>query len=133
MSQNNSEVSGWAGWAAFAGFMMILLGSFQAISGLTAVFKQEFFVVTPSNLLVLDITTWGWLHLLLGAIIIFAGLAVLNGKVWGRIIGVIMALTSAIANMAFIDIYPFWAIMIIAMDILIIFALVVHGSELRSE
>ncbi|HSX58242.1 MAG TPA: hypothetical protein VLE47_03200 [Candidatus Saccharimonadales bacterium] len=133
MSQNNSEVTGWAGWAAFAGFLMILVGSFQALSGLTAIFKKEFFVVAPQNLLVFDITTWGWVHLALGALIIFAGVAVLNGKVWGRFIGVVIAMTSALANMAFLNVYPFWSILIIVVDILVIYALIVHGHELREE
>lgn len=130
MSQNNSEFSGWAGWAAFAGIMMILLGAFQAITGLTAVFNDEYFVVGPERLLVFDFTTWGWVHLLLGALVTFAGFAVLNGRAWGRTIGVVMAATSAIANMAFIGVYPFWSILVIVVDVIIIYSLIVHGSEL---
>ncbi len=130
MSQNNSEMTGWAGWAAFAGIVMILLGFLHGISGLTAIFRQQFFLVTPNNLLVFDYTTWGWIHLALGILVIFAGFAVLNGRVWGRVLGVIIASVGAIANTAFLPTYPIWSIVMLVIDFVVIYALIVHGSEL---
>ena len=123
--------SNWAtGFIMFAGVMMILAGSFQAFAGLVAIFENEFYVTTPNYLLQLDATSWGWIHLLLGLLVVFAGFAVLNGMVWGRIIGVILAALSAFANFAFIPYSPFWSTLIIAVDIFVIWALTAHGRDI---
>ena len=132
MATNNSnQVTGWVGWVAFASFMMMLGGFFQAFEGLTAIVKDQFFVVTPSALISVDVSTWGWIHLLVGILLIFAGSAVMQGKIWGRTLGVLLALASAIVNLAFIPYYPIWSILIIVVDVLVVYALVVHGGELR--
>ena len=93
----------------FAGVMMIMAGGFQSLAGMAALFKDDFYVTTPNYLLEFDTTSWGWIHLLIGLLVLFAGFAVLNGKVWGRTIGVILAVLSALANFAFIPYYPFWS------------------------
>jgi hypothetical protein len=122
--------SGWAkGFIAFAGVMMILAGAFQALSGLVALFQDEFYVNTANYLLQFDATTWGWIHLLLGVAVLFAGFAVLSGQTWGRVIGVILAVLSALSNFGFIP-YPFWSMLIIALDIFIIWALTAHGRDI---
>jgi len=123
--------SGWAtGFVMFAGVMMIMAGSFQAFSGLVALFENEFYVTTPNYLLQLDATSWGWIHLILGLLVVFAGFAVLNGMVWGRVIGVTLAVLSACANFAFIPYSPFWSTLIIAVDIFVIWALTAHGRDI---
>ena len=124
------EVTGWTGWVGFAAFMMLLSGLFGIFDGLTAIVKNDFYVVTKNYLINVNISTWGWVHLIVSIIVILAALAVLNGRVWGRAVGVIMALLSALAYMAFIPYYPIWSILIIVVDILIIYALIVHGDEL---
>ena len=125
------EPSGWAiGFIMFAGVMMIIAGSFQAFAGLVALFENEFYVKTPNYLLELDATSWGWIHLLLGLLVVIAGFAVLNGMVWGRTIGVVLAVLSAFANFAFIPYSPFWSMLIIAVDIFVIWALTVHGRDI---
>jgi len=131
MSKNsNNEVTGWVGWVAFAGVMMMLLGSFQAIAGLVALFKNEVVYIGLENTWLVDFTTWGWAHLVLGIIIVFAGMAVLAGKTWGRVIGVLLASVSALANFAFIPVYPVWSVLMVIVDALVIYALLVHGSEM---
>jgi uncharacterized membrane protein len=126
--------SGWVGWLIFAGVMMILVGAFQVIDGLIALFNDELYVVRPNGLVVnVDYTAWGWTHLLLGILLIAAGLAILSGRVWGRTLGVIVALLSAIVNFAFIPAYPVWSILIITVDVLVIYALIAHGGELRKD
>ncbi len=125
------EPSGWAtGFILFAGLMMILAGSFQAFAGLVAVFEDEFYVATRDYVLQFDATTWGWIHLLLGLLVAFAGGAVLAGKTWGRVIGIILAILSALANFAFLPYYPFWAITIITLNVFVIWALAAHGRDL---
>lgn len=122
--------SGAVGWTMFAGFVMILVGSMHAIWGLVAIINDAFYVATPEYFLKFNVTTWGWIHLLAGIIIVLAGFAVFSGAVWARTVGVIMALVSAIANFASIPYYPVWAICMIAIDIAVIWALTVHGRDI---
>ena len=127
------EPSAWAaGFIAFAGVMMIMAGAFQAIAGLVALFENEFYVATPNYMLQFDATSWGWIHLLMGLLVVFAGFAVLAGQTWGRIVGITLAVLSALANFAFIPYYPFWSMTIIAVDIFIIWALAAHGRDLTA-
>ena len=127
------EVSGWAvGFILFAGVMMIMAGSFQAFSGLVALFENEFYVATRNYLFQFDATAWGWIHLIGGALVALAGFAVMAGQTWARVVGIILAVLSAFANFTFIPYYPFWAIMIIAVDVFVIWALAVHGRDLKA-
>jgi len=130
MAAKQQEVTGWSGWVAFASFMMILVGFFGIFEGLTAIFNSKFYVVTEKYLVTVNLTTWGWVHLLLSIVVIAAGYAVMQGKVWGRTVGVILAMLSALANMAFLPHYPLWSLLIITIDIFVIFALIVHGHEM---
>jgi hypothetical protein len=126
--------SGWAvGFILFAAIMMIMIGIFQAIAGLVAIFENEFYVATRSYLFQFDATTWGWIHLIAGVIIAFAGWGLLSGRTWARVVGITLAVLSAIANFAFIPYYPFWALIIIALDVLVIWALAAHGGALRDS
>ena len=126
-----ATASGWAtGLTVFAGVMMTMAGAFQAFTGLVALFEDEFYVATRNYLLQFDATTWGWIHLLLGLLVMFAGFAVLAGQTWGRVVGITLAVLSALANFAFLPYYPFWAMTIIALDIFVIWALATHGREI---
>jgi hypothetical protein len=127
-----TQMTGWVGWIAFAAIIMLILGSFHVIQGLVALFKDEYFLVGKSGLVInVDFTTWGWIHVIGGIIIAAAGLALFTGKVWARTIGVILALGSAIVNVGFLSAYPIWSAIMIGFDVLVIWALTVHGSELR--
>jgi hypothetical protein len=117
------------GFTVFAGVMMIMSGGFQAIAGLVAIFENEFYATTRNYILQFDVTTWGWIHLLFGLLVLFAGFAVLSGKTWGRVIGIILASVSALANFAFIPYYPIWSLVIIALDVFVIWALAAHGRD----
>ncbi len=118
------EPSGWAtGAILFAGIMMIVLGIFEAFQGLAAIVEDELFVVTENYILDFDVTTWGWIHLLLGLLVIFGGYALLAGRTWGRILGLILATVSAIVNFMWIPYYPFWSILMIALAVWVIWAL----------
>jgi len=122
------------GWIGFAGVLMIILGAVHAFQGLVGIFKDEYFLVSSSGLaLKLDFTAWGWIHLLIGVIIVLAGICVLAGQMWARIVGVILAALSLLANVAFLAAYPLWSLIMIALDIVIIMALTVHGSEIKPE
>jgi hypothetical protein len=121
------------GFILFAAIMMIMAGVFQAISGLVAIFQNEFYVATRNYLFQFDATTWGWIHLLVGLIVAFAGWGLLSGRTWARVVGITVALVSATANFLFIPYYPFWALTIITLDIFVIWAIAAHGGELRDR
>jgi hypothetical protein len=129
----SKQTTGWAGWAAFAGVFLVIAGVLQAFEGLVALLRPTFYVVTDKGLAVLNYTSWGWIQIIIGVIVLAAGFAILNGQVWGRVVGVIMAGLSFIANLMFIETYPLWSIILMIVDALIIYALVVHGGELNDR
>jgi hypothetical protein len=127
----NTNGSSWVGWAYFAGFMMMFLGIFQGIAGLTAIFNDKYFLVTQNHLVAFDFTTWGWINLLIGIVVFFAGLELLRtGALWARILATMLAGLSLISNIAFMDAYPLWSISMAIIDVMVIYALTVRGSEL---
>ena|SRR5580692_2974733 len=132
MASRDSSPTGWVGWVYFAGFMMMVLGGLQAIDGLTGIFRKSYYVVTQSHILLFDYRTWGWLTLVLGILIFMAGYELFRGAVWARVVAIFLAALSILANMAFMDAYPLWSITMIVIDILIIYALIVHGNELEA-
>jgi hypothetical protein len=131
--QTGKEPSYWAaGWATFAGLMMILIGLFHAISGLAEVVDPDTYAVTENYVFKLSSNAWGWIHLLGGIIIFFAGFAIFRGAVWGRTVGVILAIVSAFAAFAWLPYAPVSAIVIIAIDITVIWALTAHGRDVTA-
>jgi hypothetical protein len=126
------QATGWVGYVVFAGVMLVMLGGFQVIEGLVAILRDDYYLVTRSGLLLtMDFTAWGWTHLILGAIAVVTGIGVLLGQTWARVTGIIIAVLSALANIAFLPAYPIWATIIIALDVLAIYALAVHGREVQ--
>ena len=127
-----TEMTGWVGGIGFAAIMMMMLGTFHAIEGLVALFQDEYFLVGKSGLTVhVDYTTWGWIHIIGGVIVVAAGVALLTGKMWARAVAVAVAVVSAIVNIGFLSAYPVWSTIMIAFDVLVIWAVTVHGSELK--
>jgi hypothetical protein len=124
------EVGGWTvGFAVFAGVMLMMIGVFHSLTGLAAILEDEFFVVGRNYAYELDATAWGWLHLIYGVILIFAGYGVFNGATWARLVGITLAAISAVGNFFFIPYQPIWAILIIALDVLVIAALTAYTRE----
>lgn len=122
----------WVGWILFAGVMLILLGVFQAIAGLVAIFNRGYFHTTPTHLAVhLNYTAYGWVHLALAVLSILAGYGVMAAKTWARIYAIVLASLSAIYNLTEIAAYPVWSIIVIALDVLVIYAIAVHGHEVE--
>jgi hypothetical protein len=114
----------WAtGFAVFASIMMIMLGAFHVVMGLVALFNDEFFVKLPNYTFRLDVTGWGWIHLIGGAIVLWAGIALLSGRLWARAVGITVAVLSAIANFLWLPYYPVWSILLIGLAVIVIWAL----------
>lgn len=137
MSDNyvpGSQRSGWAmGWATFAAIMLMIGGVWGVIVGLAGIAKDDFFIVSPDWVFQLDITTWGWIHLLVGIVLFASGIGIFSGNVLARTVGVIVAALGAIANFAWMPYYPVWSIVAIAIDIAIIWALTAHGRDLAGR
>jgi hypothetical protein len=124
--------TGWVGWIIFAGVVMITLGAFHIIDGLVALFERGYYLVTSTRLVLhVSFTAWGWAHLALGVLFVLVGLGVLTGRLWARVVGIVLAVISAIVNLAFIAAYPVWGVILIALDIVIIYALATHGQEMK--
>ena len=125
------EPTGWVGWIYFAAVLMIIAGSMNAIQGFIAIVNDEWVVWGNSANVYLDLTTWGWVHLIIGVLVVLAGFGLLSGNVLARAVAVFLATVAIIANFLFIPAYPVWALTIIAISVFVIYALTAHGGELR--
>jgi len=125
--------SAWVGWVVFAAVIAITMGAFEAIEGLVAIFKDQYYLVPSTGLVVsVDYTVWGWVHLIIGVVSILAGIALLQGRSWGRIVVIVLAGLSALVNLGFLSAYPVWATLIIAFDVIVIYALTVHWKDVTA-
>ena len=125
-------VTGWVVWMFFAGGMLVLIGVIQVITGLVSLFRDQVYAVRPDRLLVnVSYDVWGWTHLVLGVLLVGLGYAVLAARKWARYTAAGLAAVSAIVNFLFLPAYPVWAVIVIALDLIVVFALLVHGGELK--
>jgi hypothetical protein len=122
--------AGAVGLTVFAAVLMIMVGIFHAAQGLVAIVNDSFYVVGEEYVFQFDVTTWGWIHLLLGILVAVAGFALFSGAVWARTVGVALAVLSAVANFLWMPYYPFWSIAIIALNVFVIWALTAHGRDI---
>ncbi len=126
----SKQVTGWVGWIWFGAIVMIIVGAFNLIDGLVALFKHTVYVTTSGQLIVFNYTTWGWIFLILGIVQILVGLSLMaNAGLGSRIVAIILVTLSMIAQISFITANPFWSILVIGLCVLVLWALCVHGDE----
>lgn len=113
------------GLITFAGVLMVVAGVWHALAGIAAILNDDLYVSTPDYVYALDLTGWGWGHLVLGAVVVLTGAGVLMGTTWARLLGIAVVVLSLVANFLFIPWYPIWSMMIIVLDIAVIWALLV--------
>ena len=118
------------GLTVFAATMMILVGVLHAVQGIVAIANDTFYVAGREWVFELDVTTWGWIHLVSGLVVLVAGFFVLTGAVWARTVGVAVVFLSIVLNFAWLPYYPVWSLVIIALDVFVIWALTVHGRDI---
>ncbi len=124
MSQPTRSAGPWAvGVGSFAGAALVTIGVFQIIQAISALANDEVFVNTPNYVFALDLTAWGWIHLLIGALLIAVGFGVWIQQTWALVTGMALAIISAVANFAWLPYTPWWSIALIAFDIAAIWAL----------
>lgn len=130
---STANTTAWVGWGRFAGVILLVSGIFGMIQGLVAILAPDaYFVVTSGSLLLFDLSGWGWWNLIVGLLLALTAGALFNGATWARVIAVILAMLSAIGQLFLLPVQPWWSAIVIAVDVLIIFALTVHGRELAS-
>jgi len=123
------EVSGWAiGGIAFAATMMTLIGVFQILAGLVAIFDDDFYVVTRNYTFDLDVSAWGWLHLLIGVGVLATGFGLFARKTWAGVAAIMLCMLSALLNFFFIPYYPIWSLLVIGLAIWVIWAITRPGA-----
>jgi hypothetical protein len=129
-----NEPSGAAiGWSAFAAFMLMMMGIFQALAGIAAIANDDHFAVTEDSVIKLDISGWGWIHLIIGIIVFLAGLGIFSGNVLARTVGVLVAIGSAVSAFVYLPIQPVWSSILIAIAVAVIWALTAHGRDIALE
>jgi hypothetical protein len=116
----------------FAAIMMMMAGVFHAVAGLVALFNDTYYVVGQEWIFEFDITGWGWIHVLWGLLMVLVGFGILSGNVAARTFGVIAAVLSAIVNFAWLPYQPVWSSIMIAVAVSVIWALTVHGRDVRT-
>jgi hypothetical protein len=127
----SDKPSGWAiGWTTFAALMMMLIGFWHAMAGLVAILDDSFYAAAREYVFSFNTTTWGWIHLIVGIIVLLAGVGLFRGAVWARTIGVIMAAVSGLVGFAWLPYFPVWGVIFIASAVAVIWALTAHGRDI---
>ena len=121
----------WTGWIAFAGLLMIVLGFIDFFEGLIAVIRHEYYVATPSQVIVFNVSTWGWLTLLWGVVLAFVGLGLLNGSSWARWVAILLLIVTILEQLAFAgsSSYPLWALTVLVLSFVVLYALVARWGD----
>ena len=132
MVSTQSEPNDWAlGWTSYAAVMLMLVGGFHGFAGLVGILENDLYVLAGGYVLELDVTTWGWIHLVAGVVVFFGGLGLLSGATWARVVGVIVAVLSTLMNFAWLPWYPLWSLIMITANAFVIWALTVHGRDMQ--
>jgi len=125
-----SDSTGWVAWLLFAAVMLVMLGAFQATLGLVALFHNGFFLVHRNGEVIkLNYTTWGWIHLVLALIALATGIGLMLGQGWARISGIVLCVLNVVVMFAFFPAYPLLAVLLLVFSIITMYAIIVHGRE----
>ena len=124
-----------AGWIGFAGIMLLIVGSIDFVQGLIALFDHEYYVVTGSGFLVVDLTGWGWIMLIWGVLLVLAGLGLLSAQGWARWFAIVVVSLNFIAQLGFLgnSAYPIWSLTVIALNVILLYALTARWSESTAD
>ena len=120
-----------AGWIGFAGIVMLIMGGIDFFQGLIALFDDEYFVVTSSGFLVVDLTGWGWIMLIWGVLLFLAGLGLIAGQGWARWFTIVVVSLNFFAQLGFLgnSNYPLWALTALTLNVIVLYALTARWDE----
>jgi hypothetical protein len=131
---SGTSPSGWAGWVGFAGIILIIQGIITGIQGLMAIVgPDKYYAVTEENIFMFNVNGWGWWSIIIGILLLLVGIALMAGQTWARVIAIILVVLSAIGQVFVLGEAPFWSLLIIAVDVLILFALTVKWNEIQES
>jgi hypothetical protein len=126
--------SGWVGWALFAAVLLLIAAILDVFYGIVALFGPSTgYFVSSSGIPTFSLTAWGWWSIVLGLLMLIAGLSLMRGALWARIFAVFVAALHAIGQLIAFPAQPWWSIAMVTIDLLIIYAVTVHGRELRRD
>jgi hypothetical protein len=117
----------------FAVVLMVIQGFMQAFEGLVALVNDSFYVVGEEYVFQFDVTTWGWIHVIIGTVSVLAGVFLLKGATWARVVAVVMASIGIIANFLWMPYYPLWSLTLIGFDVVVIWAVTAHGRDILAD
>lgn len=125
--------TGWVGWAVFAGIVLIITGAWDALKGFSALLRpvDQWAISADAGTILFDVEVWGWWHLIVGLLLVLVGIFVLRGATWARVIAIILVALNAIAQLGLLSVQPWWSVIALALDVVVIYALTVHGKELQ--
>ena len=125
----------WTGWVAFAGILMVVIGVLNFFQGLIAIIRDKYYVLAPQQVIVFDVTTWGWITLFLGILVAFAGAGLLAAKSWARWFTIVVAVFGLVEQLGFIGSsqYTLWSLLVLAMTVLVLYALIVRWGDVRQD
>jgi hypothetical protein len=131
---SDTRVTGWVGWGVFAAIMLIIGGGFDVLYGFIALAQPDSaYLTTPEGaLFVLDVQGWGWWHVISGALLVVIGAALFSGATWARVAAVVLVILNVIGQLFLLPVQLWWSLILIAIDVLVIYALTVHGHELKA-
>lgn len=134
MTTADTNTTGWVGWGWFAAIVIMIAGVFDAIYGLVAILmpNSAYFVTAEGGLILFDTSGWGWWHLIFGVLLILVGAALITGATWARVVAIILVALNAFGQLALLPVQPWWSLIVLTLDILVIYALTVHGRELKA-
>ena len=116
------------GWLLFAATMLGLAGVLTLFNGIIALSNSKFYAANAQYVFS-NLHTWGWINVILGSLLIVAAMGVFSGSGFARWFGIFAAGLNAVGQFAAIQAYPFWSLMVFAIDILVIYALAVYGGK----
>jgi hypothetical protein len=121
----------WSGWISFAGLMIIIIGGLDFFEGLIAVIRGEYYAVTPNQIVVVDLTAWGWILMIWGVVLLLAGFGLLSGATWARWFAIVVGSLNVIAQLGFVGSaqYPLWALTVLTLTIVVLYALIVRWDD----
>lgn len=131
-AQHPVPASGWTNWIRFAGVILLVNGIFSIVAALAALIgPNTYYAVDEGALFLFDAAGWGWWNLIIGAFLIATAFGLFASATWARVVGVILAVLNAVVQLLLVPVQPWWSLIFISVDVLIIYALVAHGDDRR--
>ena len=126
-------MTSWVGVLSFAGVVLLVLGGFQVVEGVTTLIREEAYLVTSDGLMKFDYQVWGWTHLIVGLITVAAGIGVFFGMLWARIVSILIVAALTVFHFVFLASAPLFSSILIGIGIVVMYALAVHGRDVRPK